>query len=557
MLKELENLVKNAVISLGIDSPEVVIEHPELLSNGDYSTSAALAYAKDLDKSPHDLAQGIKKYIENNKLEEIDKVEIAGPGFINFYLSKYFFRNSLEKIINDRADFGKGNLLMGEKIIIEYTDPNPFKEFHIGHMMSNAVGEAMSRIIEANGAEVKRACYQGDIGMHVAKALAYAIENDPEGKNLSNGEDYSKGNKKAEENENFKQKVIEINKKLYTREDESINNIYDIGRKKSLNYFDLIYKRLDTEFNYFFFESETARNCIEIIKNNMGSVFEESQGAIVFHAENYDPKLHTRVFINSEGLPTYEAKELPLAKLKYDKYPYTKSIVVTANEQSDYFRVLLAAMKFIYPDLRKKTKHLPHGMLRLPSGKMSSRTGDVITAEWLIEAVKAVIGSKGLLNEMEESEREETKEAIAIGAIKYMILRQSIGNDIIFDFEKSLSIDGDSGPYLQYTYARTNSLLAKAGKKGNLKGQRNNLHEIEKILYRFPEIIERAMKEYAPNMILTYLVELAGSFNNFYANEKIISEDSESEYKLAITEAFNIILKNGLRILGIPTPHRM
>lgn len=553
----LKLLLKNFLSEKVTDTDLFALEHPTELSNGDYTSNIALVYAKELNKKPKDLAEEIKKDIEENNLSEIDRIEIAGPGFINFYLSKDFFKNSIREIIEAKNNFGKNEILKNEKIIIEYTDPNPFKEFHIGHLMSNSIGEAVSRIIEANGADVKRACYQGDVGLHVAKAIAYAIEEDPEGKNLANGEDYSKGNKKAEEDEVFKQKVIEVNKKIYNREDQTVNAIYDKGRENSLNYFDSLYKKLGTKFDYFFFESESGELGKKIIKDNLGSVFEESDGAVVFHAENYDDSLHTRVFINSEGLPTYEAKELGLAKIKFDKYPYTKSIVITGNEIRDYFRVLLAAMKFVFPDLREKTKHLPHGMLRLPTGKMSSRTGDVITAEWLIDKVMEAIGSKGLLEKMEESEREETKEKIAIGAIKYMILRQAIGNDIIFDFEKSLSVDGDSGPYIQYAYARTNSLLEKADKKGNVEGERKDIHEIEKLLYRFPGIVERAMKEYSPNYILTYLTELAGSFNNFYANEKIISEDSESEYKLAITEAFNIVLKNGLDILGIPTPQKM
>ncbi len=174
----------------------------------------------------------------------------------------------------------------------------------------------------------------------------------------------------------------------------------------------------------------------KLLKKIWEEIFVESDGAIVFHAEKYDPKLHTRVFINSQGLPVYEAKDLGLAKLKFDKFPYTKSVIVTGNEIKDYFRVVLAAMKFVFPELRERTKHLPHGMLRLPTGKMSSRTGDVITAESLIDSVKELVASKGLLDQMEEGERDGTKEKIAIGAIKYMILRQAIGNDIIFDLEK-------------------------------------------------------------------------------------------------------------------------
>jgi len=173
---------------------------------------------------------------------------------------------------------------------------------------------------------------------------------------------------------------------------------------------------------------------------------------------------------------------------------------------------------------------------------MSSRTGNVITAEQLIEEVKNKV--KG-------------DEKVAIGAIKYIILRQAIGNDIIFDIEKSVSTEGDSGVYLQYAYARTNSLLEKADQKIDINAPRENTHEVERLLYRFPEVVERAGREYTPHYITTYLTELAGSFNNFYAHEQIIDDSPESPYRLAITKAFNIVMKNGLTILGIPTPERI
>ncbi|MFZ2484887.1 MAG: DALR anticodon-binding domain-containing protein, partial [Minisyncoccia bacterium] len=218
------------------------------------------------------------------------------------------------------------------------------------------------------------------------------------------------------------------------------------------------------------------------------------------------------------------------------------SITVTANEQDAFFKVVEVAIGEVFLELKGKLTHLSHGMLRLPTGKMSSRTGDVITAEELIESVK---------------EKVKGDEAVAVGAIKYMILRQAIGNDIIFDIEKSVSTEGDSGVYLQYAYARTNSLLEKAEQKPDTKAPRENTHEVEKLLYRFPEIVERAGKEYAPNYITTYLTELASSFNNFYAHEQIIGDSPESSYRLAITKAFNIVMRNGLTILGIPAPEKM
>ncbi|MEK7135293.1 MAG: DALR anticodon-binding domain-containing protein, partial [Patescibacteria group bacterium] len=250
---------------------------------------------------------------------------------------------------------------------------------------------------------------------------------------------------------------------------------------------------------------------------------------------------------NSEGIPTYEAKDLGLPGMKLEKFPYDLSVIVTANEQKDYFKVLLEALRLVSPELHKKTKHISHGTLRLTTGKMSSRTGNVILAEDLIEEVK---------------EKVKNDEQVAIAAIKYMILRQAIGNDIVFDFEKSVSTEGDSGVYLQYAHARACSILAKAfelGKGADVKHSvlDRGTHEIERLLYRFPEIVERAGAEYAPNYVVTYLTELASAFNNFYAHEQVLDNSPESAYRLAIVEAFKTVMKNGLTILGIPAPERM
>ncbi|MHB0978255.1 MAG: arginine--tRNA ligase [Minisyncoccota bacterium] len=532
MKEIIENLVKEALKSLGVEAGAVLVEHPSDLSHGDYSTNAGIKFGHK---------EELLKYLNEHKPDEIEKIDIAGPGFINFHLSKEFFKKSIGEIVEKGSEFGKNENMKGEKVMVEHTDPNPFKSFHIGHLMPNVVGSTLARIFEWSGAEVKQACYQGDVGMHTAKAVWGMVQ--------GSDEPYVFGNKKFEEDENVRKEIQEINKKIYDRSDENINKLYDEGRKKSLEYFDSLYKRLGSHFDYFFFESEAAPKGQKIVEENMGKVFEVGEnGAVVFHAENYDKSLHTRVFINSEGIPTYEAKELGLAPMKFEKYPYTKSVVVTGNEVNDYFKVLLQALKLINPKLAEVTTHIGHGMLRLTTGKMSSRTGDVIEAEELINEVK---------------EKTKNDEDVAVGAIKYMILRQSIGNDIIFDIDKSVSTEGDSGVYLQYAYARTTSLLEKAklqnplGESSGKGSDLRNTHEVEKILYRFPEIVEYSGREYAPNHITTYLTELAGAFNNFYAHEQVISDDPESAYRLAIVEAFRIVMKNGLTILGIPAPERM
>jgi len=525
--ENIEKLIKEALKSVDLEAGAFVVEHPTDLKMGDYSTNVGIKTGK---------AKEIITHLEAEPPSGVEKMELAGLGFINFYLSKKFFKESINEIIEKGEDFGRNENLKGEKTIIEYTDPNPFKEFHIGHLMSNTIGEAVSRIVEWNGSETRRACYQGDVGIHVAKAVWGILK----------GEEnpYPAGAKAYEEDETAKKEIKEINKKIYERSDEKINEIYDSGKKDSLKKFDVIYNKLGTKFDLMFFESESGTFGQRVVEENIGKVFEKSDGAIIFRAEKYNPRLHTRVFINSEGLPTYEAKELGIAKIKSEKYLYGRSIVITGNEVNEYFKVVLEAMRQIFPELAEKTTHISHGMLRLPSGKMSSRTGDVITAEALIEEVKKKV--KG-------------NEAVAIGAIKYMILRQAIGNDIVFDIEKSVSTEGDSGVYLQYAYARTSSLLEKAKVS---TWQVDTLmtgptREIERLLYRFPEVVERAEKEYAPHYITTYLTELASSFNNFYAHEQIIDISPESPYRLAIAKAFNIVMKNGLTILGIPAPERM
>jgi len=523
--EKIRELIQKAVESLGLEAGDLRVEHPTDLKMGDYSTNVGIITGK---------AKEILTHLEAKLPSGVERVGLAGPGFINFYLSKEFFKKSLEEIIEKGDKFGKTENLKGQRFFIEHTQPNLFKEFHIGHLMNDIVGQAVSQIARANGALVKTACYHGDVGLHVAKAVWGIIkgERDP----------YSAGNKAYEENEEAKKEIQELNKKIYDRSDKEINEIYDEGRKESLDYLAPIYKRLDTQFDYSFFESESGNLGKELVLKFLeGGVFELGErGAVIFKGEKFG--MHTRVFLNSDGLPTYEAKEIGLAKIKQQTFPFDQSITVTANEQDAFFNVVEMATGEVFPELKGKLKHLSHGMLRLPTGKMSSRTGDVITAEALIEAVK---------------KRVKDDEAVAIGAIKYMILRQAIGNDIIFDLEKSVSTEGDSGVYLQYAYARTNSLLEKSSQKIDVNAPRENIHEIERLLYRFPEVVERAGREYAPHYIVTYLTELAGSFNNFYAHEQIIGDSPESPYRLAIVKAFNIVMKNGLTILGIPTPERI
>jgi arginyl-tRNA synthetase len=264
------------------------------------------------------------------------------------------------------------------------------------------------------------------------------------------------------------------------------------------------------------------------------------------------------VFLNSEGLPTYEGKEIGLAEMKLSFYPYDFSITVTANEQNSFFDVLEVAIQEIHPELKGKLIHLSHGVLKLPSGKMSSRTGSIISAESLINQTKEKVLEKIEDRDFNDIEKKNISEMVALAAIRYSILRQSIGGDIIFDFDKSLSFEGDSGPYLQYATVRAQAVLNKVDdvKKVNIFPDKVDL--LEKLLMRFPEVIEKARNEYAPHHMVTYLTELASTFNSYYANNQILDDkDPLSSYRIELTKLFVQVMKKGLWILGIKVPERM
>ena len=552
-------LLENAAEKAGISNPTIRLEHPEDITLGDFSSNVAMVYAKGLKITPKALAEKIVQECKKDLPVEIISIDIAGPGFINFKIADSYFSKQILKISQDGENFGRIAADKGKTIMIEHTDPNPFKIFHIGHLMTNTIGESLSRLMEFSGAKVIRACYQGDVGLHVAKTI-WAIVKDGNYKDdiAYLGERYVFGSAQYEENEDAKKEIIEVNKKIFEKSDVKINKIYDAGRKLSLEYFDSIYKVLGTNFDEFFFESEVADDGIKIVKEFLKKgVFEESEGAIVFPGEKYDE--HTRVFINSQGLPTYEAKELGLTDLKFKKYPdMSESVVITANEQNAYFRVLLAAIKAISPEKALKMKHLSHGILRPSSGKMSSRKGNIVAAETLIEEFESLVDEKIKDREFSDAEKAEVRKEVAVAGLKYTILRQAIGGDVIYEPTKALSFEGDSGPYLQYAVVRARAVLGKAGVVKKISALPEKAELLEKLLIRFPEVIERARTEYAPHHIVTYLIELSSAFNSYYANNQIISEtDPLSPYRITLTKVFSQVMTNGLRVLGIAVPKRM
>lgn len=633
MKEALARLFTSVLQEMGVENPSVDVVMTEHVDHGDYTTNLAMKLAKTLKKSPMDIALQVVDEVKKQKslidpkdrdlnthkgnqnisgiashkdvLQAIDHIDAVAPGFINVFLTEATLGTSISQVLKHAESYGIGKSPEYKRITVEFTDPNPFKEFHIGHLYSNTVGESLCRILASQGHTVRRVCYQGDVGMHVAKALYGLLQiNDIENaleaiakKPLADrakfmGSAYVVGAKAFEEDTAAAEVMKTLNRlgfiaaqAMWVQKkgitpiidyrsgatiDEAllskVSLLYEKGRVWSLEYFETIYHRLGTAFEGYYFESMVGERGVTLVRDHLkDGVFEQSDGAIIYKGEKKG--LHTRVFINQLGLPTYEAKELGLAPTKYEDWPYDQSIIITGNEINEYFKVLLAALSEITPELAIKTKHMGHGMVRKADGsKMSSRSGEILTGEGLLDEVKASIHTLLDKNESKYTKeaREDIAEKAAVAAVKYSLLRVSLSSDVAFDISTSVSFEGDSGPYLLYTYARCKSLIAKGVEQGvprETSVSKSGMNKEERLLSRYihfyPQIVADTAATFSPSILCKYLFELSSAFNGFYAKYTILGEAEHAAHRLELTGAVAQVLKNGLNLLGIETVERM
>ncbi len=590
--KELEEKLSSILKRWDVDGSKVFVEETSNLSKGDLTTNIAMQISRELSSNPRDIAQDIVS--ELGDIENVEKIEIAGPGFINFYLSESYLKSVISNILENGNDAFKLDTKAGQNLVIEYTDPNPFKVLHIGHLYTNMVGEAFARLQEALGGNVKRAIYQGDVGLHVAKTMwglmkivvwekEYTFEelkNMPLAKRVNElGRAYGMGNECYEESEDidattlirnlnyyiFSLYIPSLPKKDYFEklEEIGIKEWYFEGRKWCMDYFEEIYERTDTKFDYYFLESEMSAKGLDIVLDNTDGkgkgIFKSDDGSIIYEG---DPQkgLHTRVFVNKDGLPTYEAKELALALAKEEKIEYSESVVITGDEQTSYFKVVFDALSHLNPKLANVSKHYPHGMVKLPGGKkISSRKGEILGGEWLLNETQTQV--KEVMNSSEKHSTgniDDISNTIAVAAIKYAFLKVSVGKDVVFDIEKSISFDGDTGPYLLYVYARCMSLLREGGNEAIERGELETSEEKElvRVLSKFENTLLASAVEYSPSILCEYLFDLGQTFNKFYQNVRILDSERRAEL-LALVRATAQTMKYGLDRLGIKTVDQM
>lgn len=585
--KKIEEMIKKALNEMNVQYDIVEVEEPRVSGNGDYSSNIAMRLSSTLKKNPLDIANDIVSKIQGD--EDIEKIEAVRPGFVNFFVSNQYLLKELSKIKS--GEFRNIGGKEGKKIVIEYTDANPFKILHIGHLYTNVVGESFARLSEALGATVKRANYQGDVGLHVAKTLWGLVKimakegisfTEVEKRSLIErvkylGEAYMLGFKYYDDDKDdqaikeidainyyiFSLFIPQLEKKEAPKYNGiDLKDIYQKGRLWCLDYFEIIYKRVGTTFDYYFFESEVGESGLKVVLDNVGSVFKEDDGAIIYEGDKRKG-LHTRVFVNKYGIPTYEAKDLGLAIKKGELVEYDESIIITGNEQSGYFKVLIDALGKIRRDLAGKTVHMSHGMVKLPGAeKMSSRKGKIIDAQWLLDETKSKV--LAVMEKNGKGEKQEVAEKIAQAAIKYAFLKVGVGKDVIFDFEKSISFDGDTGPYLLYVYARGNSLLKDSGLKdfGSLcvGGCLENPYTKELLSHvsKYRSIVLNSGVGYSPSILCQYLFDLGQRFNNFYQNVRILDAQYDDRvFLLSLVEATVVTMKEGLNLLGIEVVDQM
>ncbi|MBS3081985.1 arginine--tRNA ligase [Candidatus Pacearchaeota archaeon] len=552
----MDSSVISALKITGLDAKTLssVIEVPKNLNNGDYAFPCFIL-SKKLKKSPVDIAKDLSFRIKDKHFE---KVEAVGP-YVNFFLdSKKSAIETLQNIIKMKEKYGSSSIGNGKKFMVEFSQPNTHKAFHVGHIRGTSLGESIARLREFCGYKVIRANYSGDTGMHIAKWL-WAYSKFHKGENIQDEESwfakiYVEAVGKLENNEEGEIEVFEINKKLDERKDSKLMKLWKSTRAKSISAWKPIYKDLDVNFDKHFFESQVEsvgkKISQELVKSGLAEI---SDGATIMNLENKN--LGVWVLLRRDGTVLYSAKDLALAEMKFDKYDVDESLVITNAEQNLHFQQLKKTLELMKFKNWKDYNHIGYESVRLPEGKMSSRTGkNILYADFkkdLVGAAKDEISKRSPLSEKKLYERAL---AIGIAAMKYSMLKQDINKVIIFNKSDAVKFEGDTGPYLLYSYARANSIITKARDvKINFKVLDINLIERSLIneLARFPDLVLDSCKTFSTSSLVHYAYTLSQTFNEFYHSCPVIGS-REEQFRIKLVGAFVQVLGNALKLLGIP-----
>lgn len=555
--KELENSLRKNIDPENKLDIEIVFSRPPDFKLGDMATPLSFELAKKLKKNPIQIAKDIAETIVLPK--GIEKAETTG-GYINFFFDrKYFSKETIKKIIIDDKNYGKGGKKK-EKVMVEYSQPNTHKSFHIGHLRNVCLGDSLSNIMEFSGYETVRSNYIGDVGAHVAKCIwGYMKFYDgiipKENKGDFLGKVYSEADKKLKESEEYQEEYKTVLKNLYD-EDKRTMEIWSMTRQWSLEEFNRIYDELGVNFDIFLYESEVKEEGTKIARELLEkSIATNKDGAVIVDLKEFG--LDEFVILRSDGTALYSTKDLALAKRKFEDFKIDLSLYVVGSEQKFYFKQLFKTLELMGFSQAKRCYHLSYELVMLEEGKMSSREGNVVLYSELKEFVK-----KEALNQVRErniSNAENISEIVTIGALKYSMMKDN-NKRIIFNWKKALDFEGDTAPYIQYAHARASSILNKIDGL-NLEFDIDYLNEKEyKLLFmlsEFPEIVHKASVDYRPDYVSNYVYDVAKCFNEFYHECHVLNAETNKEFRIALVKSTKIVLRNSLNLLGIKAPEEM
>jgi arginyl-tRNA synthetase len=566
------------------EAQEIDLSIPENSEHGDYSTNIAFKVTSEKFKgnTPREVAEQIIENLNKEKelKEIISKIEVADPGFINFFISKDALINNLIQILDYKEKYGKTTSNKGKLAIIEYSSPNIAKPFTIGHLRSTIIGDAIANLMEATGWTVLRDNHLGDWGTQFGKQI-YAIKAWGNEEEISKSDNpvedlvglYVKFHEEAEKDSTIEDKAREWFKKLEDGDPEA-RRLWKKCVEWSWKEFNRIYNLLEVSFSdefdngkglgESFFEDKMTDVINELEEKGLLKTGDEGAKLVFFEKDKYPPAM----ILKKDGATLYHTRDL--ATDKYRKVHFDPDMVINevGSEQSLYFQQLFEMERMLGWFNKDQRKHIAHGLIRFKEGKMSTRKGNVIWLTKVLEMAlkKAYDFSKADMDEksnytLSEEEAWELAQKVGIGALKWNDLKRDPLQNIAFDWDEVLNMQGNSGPYLQYTYARAKSILEKAGFSGtNFELQVSSFSQEEEVVLRrlsqFSVIIENAAKIYSPNVLCNYLYELARQFNGFYNKQKVIGSEKEA-FRLGLTASVAQVLKNGLELLGIQAPNKM
>ena len=571
---EIATIIFNAInnnVQVDVEDIKNMLEEPKDKENGDIAFPC-FKLSKTLKKSPIDIANNIKDSINlisgNKDSEIIEKINVVN-GFLNFYIDKTkIVENVIEKFNNQKENYGKSSIGNGKNIVVEYSSPNIAKPFHIGHLKTTIIGHALYNLYKFLGFNTIGINHLGDYGTQFAKLIVaykkwnseYDLTKDPIDQ-LSKM--YVRINVLCEQDENVLNECRETFKKLEDK-DEYCMKIWNEFKDVSLKEFQKIYDLLGVKFDSMNGESFYSDKMDEVISilEKTGKLV-ESNGAKIIDLK--DKGIDTPCIIQkSNGSSIYATRDLAAILYRARTYDFDKCLYVVGSEQTLHFKQVFAVASLLGIDEKyvNGLEHVSYGMIRLPEGKMSTRKGNFVKVKELLD--DAIEKANDIIKDREIDNKKEVSKKVGIGAVVFDYLKESRNKEQIYDINKALNFNGETGPYLQYTVVRTKSILEKANYVPDIdkidfsKITDKSAIETIKLISKFQDILIDTMKKNEPSIISRYLIDLAQSFSVFYNDNKIIVEDDKiKNARLYLTYMTKVTLENGLKILGIEIPNKM